>query len=120
VVEGDLTRGRGRVSHAGKAGLPLVLGAKSRATRSSLPIRANPRKNSEAAAGAALKRRRAGGRKAPGLSRRKRCEARSRPRVERALARERAAVFLELVASEESKAQRPQSSLPRREAAKAS
>jgi 3-hydroxyacyl-CoA dehydrogenase len=98
VVEGDLTAAAVAFAR-GKAGSPLVL-AKARDEKLA-PDRANPEKF-EAAAGAALKRAR--GRKATASAIEALRGALTAP-VERALARERA-LFLELVASDESKAQR--------------
>jgi 3-hydroxyacyl-CoA dehydrogenase len=98
VVEGDLTAAAVAFAR-GKAGEPLVL-AKDRDEKLA-PDRASPEKF-EAAAAAALKRAR--GRKAPAAAIEALRGALTAP-VERALSRERA-LFLELVASEESKAQR--------------
>jgi 3-hydroxyacyl-CoA dehydrogenase len=98
VVEGNLTTAAVAFARD-NAGQPLVL-AKERDEKLA-PDRANPEKF-EAAAAAALKRAR--GRKAPSAAIEALRGALTAP-VDRALARERA-LFLELVASEESKAQR--------------
>jgi 3-hydroxyacyl-CoA dehydrogenase len=98
IVEGDLTAGAAAFARD-KAGRPLVL-AKERDEKLASD-RANPEKFDTAAA-AALKRAR--GHKAPAAAVEALRGALTAP-VERALARERA-LFLELVASEESKAQR--------------
>jgi 3-hydroxyacyl-CoA dehydrogenase len=98
VVEGDLTAAAVAFARD-KAGVPLVL-AKDRDEKLA-PDRADIARF-EAAAAAALKRAR--GREAPASAVEALRGALATP-VERALARERA-LFLELVASEESKAQR--------------
>jgi 3-hydroxyacyl-CoA dehydrogenase len=98
IFEGDLAAGAVAFAR-GRAGSPLVL-AKHRDEKLA-PLRADVEKF-DVAATAALKRAR--GRKAPASAIEALRGALTAP-VERALARERA-LFLELVASEESKAQR--------------